>query len=347
MTIDTNSDQNPADVEALNWIVALQEDPDDAALLERFARWCAAAATNRLAWEEASRVYGRIGEVSPLHSAHWKQLGEQRLTRAEPQVAGSRRHRQASGSKRSAHGERGPGRRLVTAALSAAAAVVIIVAAPEMTLRWKADAVTGAGELKAMMLADGSHVSLSPGSAISVDYSESQRQIRLLRGQAWFEVQDDARPFRVMARNIETTDIGTAFEVGLSGDAVRVAVGHGIVRVDDTKTRQTISDQLVAGQNVLIGSTGVVRHGVAPVELIGAWRDARLTVQDRSVEEVVAALRPWYRGVIIVRPGAHARRRVTGVFNLRDTVGAMEALTKAHGGRVTQITPWVLILSGD
>jgi transmembrane sensor len=30
---------------------------------------------------------------------------------------------------------------------------------------------------------------------------------------------------------------------------------------------------------------------------------------------------------------------------LQDTAGAMGALTKAHGGRVTQITPWLLILS--
>ena len=347
MIINTNSDQNPADVEALNWIVALQEDPDDSDLRERFNHWRAAADANALAWEEISRVYARIGETSPVHSAHWAQLEEKRTARLFAPSAGTSRHRQSNGSKRSARRESGHSRRIVTAVLSAAAAVVVVVAAPEMSLRWKADVVTGAGELRAMTLADGSHVSLSPGSAISIDYSTSERQISLLRGQAWFDVQDDTRPFRVVARNIETTDIGTAFEVGLSGDAVRVAVGHGIVRVDDTTTRQIIADQLVAGRNVLIGSNGMVQHGSSPVELIGAWRDEQLAVQDRSVEDVVAALRPWYRGVIIVRPGSHAQRRVTGVYNLRDTVGAMEALTKAHGGRVTQVTPWILILSGD
>ncbi|MGH6978378.1 MAG: hypothetical protein ACRED4_03670, partial [Brevundimonas sp.] len=88
-------------------------------------------------------------------------------------------------------------------------------------------------------------------------------------------------------------------------------------------------------------------RGTAPSELIGAWRDGRLAVQDRPVTEVVEALRPWHRGVILVPPGALAGRRVTGIYDLRDTARAMTALTKAHGGRVTQVTPWLLILSDD
>ncbi|WP_427789423.1 FecR family protein [Brevundimonas diminuta] len=334
-----DSDRERADAEALDWIIALQEAPDDEALHGRFRRWRAAAATNAAAWDESARVYAAIGETTPVHARRWR--GQNECRRSSPSVAmcAARRNRAARGAR--------PVRKRVTAALAAAAVVLALVTVPKATLRWQADVITGAGELHAMTLADGSHVSLRPGSAIRIDYSANERRIKLLHGQAWFDVQHDARPFRVAARNVETTDIGTAFEVGMSDSAVTVAVGHGVVRVDDARTGGVISERLVAGQKASIDAAGKVRRENAPPELIGVWRDGRLAVQDQPVREVVEALRPWHRGVILVQPGALAQRRVTGLYDLHDAAGAMTALTKAHGGRVTRITPWLLILSDD
>ncbi len=346
MTEASDSDRMRADAEALDWIIALREAPEDLETRARFDQWRAAAPVRARAWEESARIYAGIGEASPLHSEHWARLGERREAAPISSIPGARRPRPAYGMRAEARRAPGKGRAPVAAALSAvAAALVVVLAAPEAVLRWQADAIAGTGELRTMTLADGSHISLSPGSAVSIDYSSAERRIGLLRGQAWFDVQDDPRPFRVTARNVETADIGTAFEVGLTDGATRVAVGHGIVRVADARTGRTISERLVAGQNVSVDPAGRALRGTAPPELIGAWRDGRLAVQDRSVSEVVDALRPWHRGIILVRPGALAGRRVTGIYDLQDTAGAMGALTKAHGGRVTQITPWLLILS--
>jgi len=347
MTEASDPDRRRADDEALDWIVALQETPDDLEARARFDQWRAAAPANARAWEESARIYAGIGEVSAAHSERWTRLRE-RHDAAPITIPGARRRRSAHGTRAEARRASGKGRASIAAVLSAAAAaLVVVLAAPEAALRWQADVVAGTGELRTMTLADGSHISLSPGSAVSIDYSAAERRIGLLRGQAWFDVQDDPRPFRVAARHVETTDIGTAFEVGLTNGAIRVAVGHGIVQVDDARTGRTISERLVAGQAVSVDPTGKVLRGSAPPELIGAWRDGRIAVQDRPVSEVVDALRPWHRGVILVRPGTLAGRRVTGVYDLRDTAGAMTALTKAHGGRVTQVTPWLLILSDD
>lgn len=347
MTEASDPDRARADAEALDWIVALQEAPEDLEARARFDQWRAAAPANARAWEESARIYAGIGEVSAAYSERWTGLRE-RHDAAPITIPGARRRRSARGTRAEARRASGKGRASIAAALSAAAAaLVVVLAAPEAALRWQADAIAGTGEVRTMTLADGSHISLSPGSAVSIDYSAAERRIGLLRGQAWFDVQDDPRPFRVAARHVETTDIGTAFEVGLTDDEIRVAVGHGIVQVDDARTGRTISERLVAGQTVSVYPTGKALRGTAPSELIGAWRDGRLAVQDRPVSEVVEALRPWHRGVILVRPGALAGRRVTGIYDLRDTAGAMTALTKAHGGRVTQVTPWLLILSDD
>lgn len=348
MTHESDSDRARADAEALDWIIALQDAPGDEILRVRFRQWRAAAAMNASAWDECARIYAAIGQTVPLYPERWKQQTEERQSDLSVSGVIPRRGRAARNARTVVRGQGAAGRKRITAALAAAAAAAfMVVAAPEAALRWQADVITGAGELRAMTLADGSHVSLQPGSAIRIDYSSGERRIRLLRGQAWFDVQDDARPFRVAARNIETTDIGTAFEVGMSSAGIRVAVGHGIVRVDDVKTGKALSEQLLAGQTAFIDVAGRVRRETAPPELIGVWRDGQLVVQDQPVREVVDALRPWYRGVILVRPGALSQRRVTGLYDLRDATGAMTALTKAHGGRVTRVTPWLLILSDD
>jgi transmembrane sensor len=46
-----------------------------------------------------------------------------------------------------------------------------------------------------------------------------------------------------------------------------------------------------------------------------------------------------------MRGNGFARERVTGVYNTADPIEALRGLVQAHGGRVTQITPWVLVLT--
>lgn len=345
MPEDQDSAAKRADAEALEWIVALQESPDDPDVRARFDQWRDAASLNAAAWQEAAQLYGSIGETRPVHSERWEKLAEARAPVLAPPIAAVRRPPR---TRTGASGSKGKtGRPLVKVALPAAAAAIIaVMVAPELALRWQADAVAGTGEPREIDLADGSHASLSPGSAFRIDYSDKERRITLLRGQAWFDVRHESdRPFRVDARNIRTTDIGTAFEVGMTDATIHVAVQQGIVRVDDVEKARALSERLVAGQALTIDRDGQALQQVEASDLIGAWRDGQLTVQDRPMSEVIEALRPWYRGLIVVRSDALAQRRVTGVYDLRDPAGAMEALTKAYGGRVTRITPWVLVLS--
>lgn len=333
-----------ADAEALEWIVALQETPGDPDVCERFEQWRAADPLNSAAWDEAAHVYTGIGETRPAHPERWEALANRRAPTLALPIAVVRRipsvRTQASRRKDRA------GRPFVQLALSAAAAIAAVLAAPELALRWQADALAGTGAPREITLADGSHATLSPRSALKIDFSDKERRITLLRGQAWFQVRRDAgRPFRVDARSVRTTDIGTAFEVGMTDTAVRVAVEEGIVRVDDAVKGRAISGQLVAGQSLSVARDGQIRQQTEAPALIGAWRDGQLAVQDRPMSEVIEALRPWYSGMIIVRSETQLRRRVTGVYDLRNPAGAMNALTKAYGGRVTRITPWLLVLS--
>jgi transmembrane sensor len=198
--------------------------------------------------------------------------------------------------------------------------------------------------LREVRLQDGSLASVAPGSAIEIAYSEDERRVRLLRGAALFDVtRDAARPFRVEAAETTTHVLGTAFEVALpeTSAEVTVAVVRGVVRVG----KQALTETLTAGQGLRVAAHGKVTREHTSPERIAAWRTGRMEVEDASVADVVAALRPWYTGKILLASDRLGKARVTGVYNLRDAASALAALAQAHGGRARQVTPWLIILS--
>src|SRR6202035_2168216 len=92
---------------------------------------------------------------------------------------------------------------------------------------------TATGERLAFTLNDGSQVTLDTQSELKVSFSSAERSVRLTRGQAFFEVAKDAkRPFVVEVNNRRFVAVGTAFDVRVDGDQVRVTMVEGTVRVE-------------------------------------------------------------------------------------------------------------------
>lgn len=95
------------------------------------------------------------------------------------------------------------------------------------------DYVTGVGEQRTVVLADGSRVRLNTSTAISVALGRDLRSIRLLEGEAFFEVEHDAdRPFLVQSRAGSVRALGTSFSTRLRGrQTLEVTVAEGLVEV--------------------------------------------------------------------------------------------------------------------
>lgn len=319
------------DREAVDWLIALQETPDDAALGERFAAWVGADPAHAAAWAET-------GDVSRLIAA----------ARA-PSAARSRRDRHPPRRLgRSPAGiEGGPRRRRIPLfAATAAAACFALVALPGLIVRARADAVAGVGEMKTVRLADGSVVRLAAGSALAIDYGEGGRKVRLLQGNGYFDVaHDPARPFQVEAGDTVTKVLGTAFEIRKDRDGVAVAVRRGRVAVacDD----RSAASELEVGQTLdLVCGVRSAEGTVRPAR-IAPWIEGKVIAADRPMREIVDALRPWYGGVIIARGDGLDQRRVTGVYDLRHPEQALTALAAAHRASVRRITPWILVISAN
>src|SRR5262249_28353313 len=117
--------------------------------------------------------------------------------------------------------------------LAAAAAVGAVALGVWMTRLSTERFNTPVGELREIQLADGSIVNLNAQSEVVVQFTRSERDIRLARGEAMFKVaRDPARPFRVRTTNAIVEAVGTQFNVNARPDGTTtVAVLEGKVKL--------------------------------------------------------------------------------------------------------------------
>lgn len=91
---------------------------------------------------------------------------------------------------------------------------------------------TKMGEKLSHTMTDGSTLWLNSSSKIQVDYSDTFRRIKLLEGEAHFEVaKDSTRPFEVYADDRLVRAIGTAFSVYKRKNSIDVLVTEGTVEL--------------------------------------------------------------------------------------------------------------------
>jgi transmembrane sensor len=207
--------------------------------------------------------------------------------------------------------------------------------------RWQADLYTGTGEQHRMVLADGSALILNTDSAVKLDYAGERRGVKLLRGEAYFEVQPDKiRPFIVATEHGTVRVVGTRFSVK-TGDTTLVDVQSGIVACAGF---QGDSLQLTAGQHTRIANKGVADlTSIDPNKAFG-WLKGRLIFQDQPLEEVIAELDRYHPGAIIVTDAKLAKIRITGNYKLEDTAAILRTLAGIAGARVINISTYLTLL---
>lgn len=333
MTIKLGEDGDKSAREALHWLIALQEKPDDRELQAKFYTWRAADPSNECAWVEAAGVWSVLGDVptelaaAKLHSNElpYRDVDTNAKVAGEP----AWRSRYVAG---------------VSVALGFMCLLFIFL--PGINIWLNADYSTGIAELREVHLEDGTRVYLGANSAIDVAYALDQRRVRLLAGEAFFEVTPDrARPFIVGAGDVETVVLGTAFDVHLMSEGATVGVEHGSVAVSHPENHKKIDSPLGAGDWVRVSWNGDVERGESAPELMGAWRAGNLIVRDEAVGSVIDALRRYYPGVIMMMDPELSSQHITGVYKLDDPLSALQAVAAAHGATARQIGSGVVIIS--
>ncbi len=337
-------EQQPSDrrlEEAMDWLLRLQDAPDDAALRSAVEAWVGAGPDHRRAWNQARRAWQAMGHLPPATAGDWDKSGAS----GEVVQLPLSRSAMAAGAKRGTAKAR-RGRRGLFAAALAAAACLALVFGPPLSLHLKADHVTSVAETRTVTLPDGSLAHLAPESAIELRFTDGRRSLVLLEGTAFFNVKaDPQRPFVVGADALQIEVIGTAFGVALSSGAVEVEVESGTVDTRSAADQPSIDQRLSRGQTLRFDrETAAVLLGRRSPDDMASWRDGKLLVIDASIAEVVERLRPYHAGWILLVDEDLAAKRVNGLYDLRDPDSALRALVLPAGGQVEEITPLLRVL---
>jgi len=202
--------------------------------------------------------------------------------------------------------------------------------------------MTELAQSRDITLDDGTVVTLSADSEIATHFSEVERRVELLRGQAFFDVsKNPERPFFVTTPTTQVRVVGTRFDVH-RGDRVKVTVEEGIVDVtrqvsniapakdtrsvsQDVPTQQPRAVRLTAGQQVRVDPRGVSTVVHVDANEVASWRRGKFIYHDAPLSEVIADANRYRPGRIVLGAPELANLRVTASYS-QDQVDSLVAM---------------------
>lgn len=308
---------------ALLWVTRLAAEPNNSTLNEHrlppdaqrdLRHWLASDPANAAAYASARQLWQLTGAAAARlatedHAALQAlmpagQRGQTRRSRYRPALA-------------------------LAASVLLAAAVTLLAQPEHWADNLRADYHSAPGQLQTVNLADGSQVLLDGDSAIAVTLSERSRDIRLLRGAAFFQVRHNGQPFVVHAKDGDVSVLGTRFEVRREADGAQVTVEEGRVAVkpgtDSDAQVLTAAQRLDYHQ----GHAGAV-HSVNPQQAFG-WRDGQLSFRRQPLAEALNVVQRYYPGRILLLDEQLGTRPVSGDFTSNDPQAMLAAFQAVLG----------------
>lgn len=197
---------------------------------------------------------------------------------------------------------------------------------------------TQIGETRVVPLEDGSIVTLNTNSKIEVSFTPERRDVRLVQGEALFDVaKNKKRPFIVDANGTAVRAVGTSFTVTLLPDQpVRVLVREGKVEISRPKVSVAPPVYLNANAKAVAPADAPIQVAtVAPSDVTRAlsWRIGRLSFEGEPLGEAAATFARYSDVRIEIGDTTVARETVTGLFVSNDPVGFSKAVALSLGLR--------------
>ena len=304
--------------EALEWFARLRNENPDPATRAAFKRWLALSSRH----EQEYRAL----------QAMWDMPAFSKAVDSLPQAPEIRARARARGA-------------IGIATLMATILIAICIwQYPAILLRWEADYLTATGSSSTITLPDGSTMMLDTASAAAVDFSQGKRDIRLLRGAAFFDVKSDpAHPFRVTGSYSQVRVLGTAFSVRSDPEQERVILERGLVHVSHLNDQAGGVD-LQHDQMVVATATSLSEVMPADPAVALAWREGRIIFENQLLSSVLNELRRYYSGMIIVADKRVGQLVVTGNYRLDDVEGAISTLADVAGVTMNRLPGGIIIL---
>jgi transmembrane sensor len=200
---------------------------------------------------------------------------------------------------------------------------------------------TEKGKLSTITLQDGTKIWMNSGTTIRVpsNFNDSKfRKIFLDTGEAFFMVKrDTSRPFSIATNYLQTTVLGTSFNIKAypESDLYQVAVVTGKVKVAQQKGDQTtvLSEGLIKGQvltHQLDASTTLINEQDAT--LISGWKTSRsIYINNLTLSQIGEELSRHYAINVKVTTKATANKTYSIHLPHQDLKIVLQQLAMATG----------------
>jgi transmembrane sensor len=277
------------------------------------------------------------------------------------QRSGQGRCLQNSMDPPSPHGEEGERREVAGSGkmrLFAIAATLLIAIAGVTTWYWLNRNIytTDIGEQRSLVLADGSTVELNSRSSVRVRYTDTQRDVDLLEGQALFQVaHNSTRPFIVHSGTADVRAVGTEFDVykKRAGTVVTVVEGRVAVLASNLRLQDRLQTPdpstarvarpatsppqngggnnavlLAAGEQLTVPAVRPTRAGNSVVtnspqraNIAGAiaWTHRTLVFESSSLTDVAEEYNRYNTRPLVIKDPEPADIHISGVFSSVDS----------------------------
>jgi len=209
---------------------------------------------------------------------------------------------------------------------------------------WFADYHTAPGELRKIELSDGSVIMLNTDTTLSFDYTDSQRQITLHQGEAYFDVAADRnRPFIVNTEYGRVRALGTEFDIKSRHDTIEVTVFEHSVKI--SLDNGTVLEQLPEGQQLSFNAEQINSASKANLSRTQSWRHQQIIFLNKPLTEVLAELNHYRSGKIIILNDSIKSLMVTGVFATDNTNIALDTIAQSLPVKIRKITEKLVLVS--
>jgi transmembrane sensor len=306
--LDDPVPSNEVRAKAATWIARLHDEQRGPGLEAELRAWLGES-------EEHRRAFNRMTQV-------WERAGKIRM-RAPDDISAIRKARRA--------------RFAPWAATLAATLVLMVIAA---VYYWRDNAlVTGVGQRQVRLLQDGTRIVLNTDTRIEVNYDERVRRVRLVRGEAWFNVaKRPTWPFLVSVGDQEIRALGTSFIVRHDNvQDLSVTLVDGRISVTPTARNDEAASQaaqiLDPGQRLVISRHRAPALDRPELSRVTAWERGRVEFEETPLEDAATEMNRYTTTHVTVADAEVAQLRIGGVFRAGDSDEFVKIVTAAFGLR--------------
>lgn len=363
--------------EASNWFVEFRTGDVDPGARKAFHEWLRTSPQHMRAYLELAAIWNEgphldrerrydSSELSSAANIVALVSGTAYENRETPNDAGHGDRGRSTNTRRSVSAEpRRAGERRLRAWLALAATVLFSVGATLGAWFWTHRGLyeTDIGEQRSITLADGSRIELNAHSEIREAFSNSERRVDLIRGQALFQVtKDKARPFIVRSAGMHVRAVGTQFDVYRRSSGTTVTVVEGTVAVASAAAaahpvgsnvsagtpNSTEHDAparvlarageflLGAGEQAIVTPSTTIKAPKPNIAAATAWTQRRLVFESTKLGDVAEEFNRYNPRPLRIEGAELNDFRITGIFSSTDPGALIRFLQARPGITVTE-----------